>query len=170
MYSEVELLKERAVRLKDSLNKQMEKLNREKETHEMLKSSAVKQKEEHLKAVDDEFDKIIKKLNERRVSLKEEYEKCVNDELRIADNVYSKRASFAEKFSVLQADTVKLLTTFGMLVLYFTKQAKTDIWQRVQKLSKALPSSKTSKKQRKCLMSIQKVLQLQSHYPRSSSL
>ena len=50
-----------------------------------MKEKDIKLRDNQLKAIDEEFERIIKKLNDHRANLKASYENLVNDEIIAVD-------------------------------------------------------------------------------------
>ena len=107
------MLKERANKLNESIKKRLEEIKLEQDYHVTKKKKDLEIKEKQLLYIDEEFDRIIKKLNDRRTTLKASYEAHISEEISAVDKDIEKKASIAEKFTLLQGDITSLVQKFG---------------------------------------------------------
>ena len=95
----VSLLKERTQELKVKVNKKLEDMVNSKSFSEKCRENLVITKEEQLKYIDDEFDKVINKLIARKNMLKKNYQEICQEELGIIDAEINKLTTHIENMT-----------------------------------------------------------------------
>ena len=86
-------MRERSEALQAKLKGKLEELQKMKSINENLKTKFITVRDENLKLIDEEFDQLIQRLNDRREILKGSYKKICTEEFEIIEKDLEKQFS-----------------------------------------------------------------------------
>jgi kelch-like protein 10 len=104
----VPLLKERTSNLKVKLTGKMEDIQKMKANTEVAKTRFMTVRDENIKLIDEEFDKLIQRLNDRRQTLKANYQKLCTEELEVMEKDITKQVSVLKTMETSLTELNKL--------------------------------------------------------------
>ena len=113
-------MNERATQIKTKLLTKYEELQKIKISSESLKTKFLSTRDENLKSIDEEFERLINKLNERKFVLKTNYQKVCSEELDFIEKDIVKQITLIKNMEKSSSELQKLIDSLSNLLLpYF---------------------------------------------------
>jgi hypothetical protein len=109
----VSLLKERAKDLKTKVDKKIEDL---KSASQECRESIQEMQNIQLQYIDEEFDRIISKILAKKEALKEKYQDCCQEEIKILEKEIEKANGSAENLTKNIGEVNKYIDKLGIAV------------------------------------------------------
>ena len=109
-------MRERGEALQEKLKAKLEEMQIVKTNNESLKTKFMVVREENLKLIDEEFDQLIQRLNDRRQIFKANYQKICTEELEIIEKDLSKQLKIVKIMENSAEQLKKLIESLSITI------------------------------------------------------